>query len=109
MGSISDRRLALALVRSYLGKAIRYSMLHPAGSRPVVIAVSDLGQEDHFLAGTIMGIAYVEDVEPVAVKVTLELIAFAKAQGRGRSHDLLTDGGRSLKGYEWKLDLGHGT
>src|SRR5215203_152246 len=67
---------------------------------PVVVAVPDLGQEDHFLARTIRGIAYVEDVEPVAAKVTLELVAFAKAQGRGRSHDLLADGGRSLKGHE---------
>jgi hypothetical protein len=31
---------------------------------PVVVAVPDLGQEDHFLARTIRGIAYVEDVEP---------------------------------------------
>ena len=42
-------------------------------------AVPDLGQEEHFLARTIRGIAYVEDVEPVAAKVTLELVAFAKA------------------------------
>jgi hypothetical protein len=54
-----------------------------------------LGQEDHFVARTIRGIAYVEDVEPVAAKVTLELVAFAKAQGRGRSHDLLADSGRT--------------
>ena len=44
-----------------------------AGSGPsVVVAVPDLSQEDHFLARTIRGIAYVEDVEPVAAKVTLE-------------------------------------
>src|SRR6478735_11217842 len=81
-----------------------------AGSGPTVVAaVPDPGQEDHFLARTIRGIAYVEDVEPVAAKVTLELAAFAKAQGRGRSHDLLADGGRSLKGHEGERDLGHGT
>jgi hypothetical protein len=80
-----------------------------AGSGPsVVVVVPDLGEEDHFLARTIRGIAYVEDVEPVAAKVTLELVAFAKAQGRGRSHDLLADGGRSLKGHEGERDLGHG-
>src|SRR5829696_5664690 len=80
-----------------------------AGSGPpVVVAVPDLGQEDHFLARTIRGIAYVEDVESVAAKVTLELVAFAKAQGRGRSHDLLADGGRSLKGHEGQRDRGHG-
>ena len=71
--------------------------------------VPDLGQEDHFLARTIRGIAYFEEVEPLAAKVTLELIAFAKAQGRGRSHDLLADGGRSLKGHKGQRDLGHGT
>jgi hypothetical protein len=81
-----------------------------AGSGPpVVVAVPDLGQEDHFLARTIRGIAYVEDVEPVAAKVTLELIALVKAQGRGRSHDLLADGGRSLEGHEGQRDVGHGT
>src|SRR4029450_3170394 len=81
-----------------------------AGSGPpVVVAIHNLGQEDHFLARTIRGIAYVEDVEPVAAKVTLELVAFAKAQGRGRSHDLLADGGRSLKGQEGGRDLGRGT
>jgi hypothetical protein len=38
-----------------------------AGSGPpIVVAVPDLGQENHFLARTIRGIAYVEDVEPVA-------------------------------------------
>ena len=46
---------------------------------PVVVAVPDLGQEDDFLARTIRGIAYVEDVEPVAAKVTLELVAFAES------------------------------
>jgi hypothetical protein len=80
------------------------------GSGPaVVVAVPDLGQEDHFLARTIRGIAYVEDVEPVAAKVTLELVAFAKAQGRARSHDLLADGGRSLEGHQGERDLGHAT
>jgi len=39
-----------------------------------------LSQEDHFLARRIRGIAYLEDVEPVAAKVTLELVAFAKAK-----------------------------
>ena len=72
--------------RSHHEQALRDS---PAGGGPrlgrsgppVVVAVPDLGQEDYFLARTIRGIAYVEDVEPVAAKVTLELVAFAKAQG----------------------------
>ena len=76
---------------------------------PLVVAVHDLSQEDHFLARRIRGIAYVEEVEPVAAKVTLELLAFAKVHGRGRSHDLLADSGRSLKGDEGQRDLGHRT
>ena len=48
-----------------------------------VVAVTDSGREDPFLAWTIRGVAYVEDVEPMAAQVVFELVAFARAQARG--------------------------